>query len=1749
MYSSDSSGLAFSSPLPEVSTTSPPVFSTDQYEELPGLQLAHAAFEPSCEAHSEPLPGVEERKSIRSSRVSHVAPSRTSQRRSSCKQAIARGMTAVGLLRKKELPPGTFEYTVMLGDTRDEESRRQNNLPKLRAVFSAVRVATRAAHAGLGSGLNAETSMDPTLQALLKLTSSEPKRIVLTLRVDERMTLSWDSLEPILEPGSCSLVAYPKVSPRIDSLEATLRDANLSQSKTRASEFITGKHSTKQAGNDREARGLRYTEIHGGAKSTCLRPASEAVLAAMIILLMEQHGDKVEQHEDISGAKLIHCLLLANTDTSVALAERLIHERPRLLLAVHSEWVKAAFEGEGCLHILAVNQREDVLSRILNIAYNSFSTQDLFKLLSQRVIGPFFAKAPMSEFGVTPISYMACFGLREPLEVLFGTSDEADDGLLTANQYVQAHNRRLTDRRGSTAAERSFSTPRSTSVGTSRAAIEDTSLRWELINGESACGGRSAYYPIHAVVACGQPEMYDFLVERCGARALAIAGSVTRDRFGHTPLQLAAFLGLKTVFKHILQKRTKMVWSWGPVSEHMIPLDEIDSANSHGEHTVMEVLVHSDAIDAAKEFLLDDFMNGFLYNQYIEKWSSFGRRVYTFRMILLGNYVILLTLIAAPSIVNDFVYMANGADDTIVYLWESDAWLWIHLSATVLLFVWELDEVYLSITSSDAAVAAASSEGEDSEQQHWLWRGVLTRLSLCHGTLKMVFERRGDLLIVSVLCSVIADICLLADAEIIAPSAAVYQMHAGRGIMLGAIRFLFSLASITGWISLITEGYKPLERVATFVNVVINMLLVDVKKFIFIFLPLLFGFATAMNALLLPNALWQTRWSSWWLTVENLLLLSFLQEPPMMGWHVDPQDEVYPSSMASVFGEYEEHGVDAVLPTLFFYLLYITFIILAVILLINLLIAMMSQTYEKMDEKANLDHRVEFGRLVLRFERLVEQLSTRFCFLDVNTHIGKRGDSPSTDDAVQPDGLQRGETRRGSQRGEREGQLQPPPGAAADGAALPPRATHLTLEKTDTQRQRAGEAPKPKLIYPRYQSFRSHVGQEGGTGPQLRQRGQQGSDLFAESPKTGEQAVHAELNGMQRQLEVLRALIEQSALVHGGGVGRRGSATGSGSLGATPLSKPPSSCRASGSGLTRRLSIGIVAPVVGSQRGSPRNSLVKHGTSKAAIGKAGRQLLFSEPPVGGGGVGGVAGGDLLGGAAALAVAATANDATAAAATRISLAVGVTPLSRLSDIEDESRRNSSVDRSSSVVAAPPNPLEVTGEEEAGFALLRRSVAALGGDGAFERAIAVAWAEATGGPDARLRLEHLEPFLLRVLRLEAQPDDEHVAAPAIQALTGALDISADGHVEQAELLGWLATWLGQHAAPVHALLIIDVQNDFIDGTLALRHCPAGEDAAEVVPVINVLRETVDFDCVVLSLDWHPEDHCSFVETVTAGRSPAPIHPTQSAEEAERAHAFERIVLTAPDGVTPMPQELWPSHCVQGRWGSECHPDLVTSPSDVVVHKGTNGAVDSYSAFYDNSKLQQTELLAELRRRRVTHVHVCGLALDVCVAYTALHAAEEGFVTSVILDASRGVSHDGMTRQLGELRAAGVRLVKAEQLPEITEEATLDEAVLAARHSHAAAAVAARVQAAPPSKLRLREGIRKVHVAHKAVGAMLASAAASDDVRQAGATQSLSMAGKPSSCPSGADGSGAASDDATAGRAAGTGRQKPRVVSDSV
>lgn len=196
-------------------------------------------------------------------------------------------------------------------------------------------------------------------------------------------------------------------------------------------------------------------------------------------------------------------------------------------------------------------------------------------------------------------------------------------------------------------------------------------------------------------------------------------------------------------------------------------------------------------------------------------------------------------------------------------------------------------------------------------------------------------------------------------------------------------------------------------------------------------------------------------------------------------------------------------------------------------------------------------------------------------------------------------------------------------------------------------------------------------------------------------------------------------------------------------------------------------------------------------------------------------------------------------------------------------------------------------------------------------------------------------------------------------------------------------------------MRALIVIDVQNDFCPGgALAV----AGGD--EIVQPINALMK--DFEAVILTQDWHPQGHSSF----------ASQHPGQE-----------------PFSVTQMPygpQVLWPDHCIQGSNGAAFHSALQTDRADLIIRKGYNPAIDSYSAFFENDHSTPTGLEGYLRTRGISDVTLVGLATDFCVNFSAVDAAKLGFDVTVNQDLCRAIDLDGSLKAAQDgMQAAGVAL----------------------------------------------------------------------------------------------------------------------------
>ena len=198
----------------------------------------------------------------------------------------------------------------------------------------------------------------------------------------------------------------------------------------------------------------------------------------------------------------------------------------------------------------------------------------------------------------------------------------------------------------------------------------------------------------------------------------------------------------------------------------------------------------------------------------------------------------------------------------------------------------------------------------------------------------------------------------------------------------------------------------------------------------------------------------------------------------------------------------------------------------------------------------------------------------------------------------------------------------------------------------------------------------------------------------------------------------------------------------------------------------------------------------------------------------------------------------------------------------------------------------------------------------------------------------------------------------------------------------------------------LIVVDVQYDFLPGGAL-----AVPEGGEVIAPINRLGRL--FRHVVITQDWHPKGHSSFA-SAHGGKQP-----------------FETTELSYG------PQILWPDHCVQGTRGAEIARELDLS-AEMIIRKGYNPGIDSYSGFVEADRTTRTGLAGYLRERGFRRVFCAGLATDFCVAWTALDAQEAGFETFVVEDASRGIDTAGsMARALGDMDRARIRRIKSDDI----------------------------------------------------------------------------------------------------------------------
>jgi len=178
---------------------------------------------------------------------------------------------------------------------------------------------------------------------------------------------------------------------------------------------------------------------------------------------------------------------------------------------------------------------------------------------------------------------------------------------------------------------------------------------------------------------------------------------------------------------------------------------------------------------------------------------------------------------------------------------------------------------------------------------------------------------------------------------------------------------------------------------------------------------------------------------------------------------------------------------------------------------------------------------------------------------------------------------------------------------------------------------------------------------------------------------------------------------------------------------------------------------------------------------------------------------------------------------------------------------------------------------------------------------------------------------------------------------------------------------------------ALIIVDVQNDFVTGSLAV------SNAKQIIPIIIWMVANVPYPRIIETFDWHPENHISF--------------------------------------------QQWPKHCVQNTAGANSAlKDIKFTLNSFrsFIFKGKDINVDSYSAFFDNDHKTSTNLDSLLREAKIDELDIVGLATDYCVKFTALDAIKLGYKTNVLLFACKGVGPNTTALAIAEMESNKINVI---------------------------------------------------------------------------------------------------------------------------
>ena len=657
---------------------------------------------------------------------------------------------------------------------------------------------------------------------------------------------------------------------------------------------------------------------------------------------------------DITGSRPIHALQLASRRPAGSAAHQLVYTmftmQPRLMVHAHLGRVPETgtpneekdmggqlFTGENCMHIAAVNQQERLLCAMIKLSAQ-LNQSERKRLFSSKTTGAFFQRkehGPQVFYGGTVLAFAAVHCLKKAVKLLAVAQRHYTGGL-------------------------------------------------NLGHGDENKCAVTGFFPIHAVVACGKSnqqdrsiEMVRFLTEEqvgSGCESLAfgqfadptvctVAPSVphapacVQGLMGLSPLQLSVKLGNTDMFRHLLRwHHTTVAWEWGERRCYSIQLKEIDEVKKNNDVLNLCCREESEMREERLHMLSDEFMEGFIWDLFEQKWNKYAYEVH---LIFLS---ILITKLAM------LVYMVFSVKQSIGgELTSEDVWIYKGISIILLVLL----GLHMSFEISSILFLVQNRTDLDVWEKR---RECFRQAARNYWTFSAAFFNTVAIII---LLTVVDTTHPTPDHELQGIGVGPYHSSIGESsVSVQLLCFFLSMAMLCQAVEVNEAVWSINEETGFFFQTVVNMLKQDIIKFLPVFVTYVLIFWASMYALYPSEGVQNVKQfnsNSPITTLSSMFMLALTGETFEIELYDDFNQPTWNVSPMIAFNFWT------------FYLLYLTFIFITVILLLNLLIARMNSTYTKIEDRSRTEWRAMHARRVIRLENTpFTSLLTSCCGRRVN---------------------------------------------------------------------------------------------------------------------------------------------------------------------------------------------------------------------------------------------------------------------------------------------------------------------------------------------------------------------------------------------------------------------------------------------------------------------------------------------------------------------------------------------------------------------------------------------------------------------------------------------------------------------------------------------------------------------------------------------------------------------------------------------